>query len=86
MMIDVDKISKTWEVNIGKGQLIENLMKQAELGIEATVERCEKNRIILKYIYFGVNLLLYLENLKNPRSSILRGSTLTVYPMEIKES
>lgn len=83
MMIEMfDKNSKTWEVNIGKGQLIENLMKQPELGIEATVERCEKNRIILNY--FGVNLLLYLENLKNPRSSILRGSTLTVYPMEIK--
>lgn len=83
MMIEMfDKNSKTWEVNIGKGQLIENLMKQPELGIEATVERCEKNRIILNY--FGVNLLLYLENLRNPRSSILRGSTLTVYPMEIK--
>ena len=83
MMIEMfDKNSKTWEVNIGKGQLIENLMKQPELGIEAAVERCEKNRIILNY--FGVNLLLYLENLKNPRSSILRGSTLTVYPMEIK--
>ena len=82
MIVMFDKNSKTWEVNIGKGQLIENLMKQPELGIEATVERCEKNRIILNY--FGVNLLLYLENLKNPRSSILRGSTLTVYPMEIK--
>ena len=27
---------------------------------------------------------VYVENLKNPRNSILRGSTLTVYPMEIK--
>lgn len=83
MMIEMfDKSSKTWEVNIGKGLLIKNLMEQPNLGIEATVERCENNRIILNY--FGVNLLLYVENLKNPRNSILRGSTLTVYPMEIK--
>ena len=83
IMIEMfDKNSKTWEANIGKGLLIKNLMEQPSLGIEATVERVENNRIILNY--FGVNLLLYLENLKNPRSSILRGSTLTVYPMEIK--
>lgn len=83
IMIEMfDKNSKTWEVNIGKGLLIKNLMEQPSLGIEATVERVENNRIILNY--FGVNLLLYMENLKNPRTSILRGSTLTVYPMEIK--
>lgn len=83
IMIEMfNKDSKTWEVNIGKGLLIKNLMEQPGLGIEATVERCENNRIILNY--FGVNLLLYVENLKNPRNSILRGSTLTVYPMEIK--
>lgn len=83
MMIEMfNKDSKTWEVNIGKGLLIKNLMEQPGLGIEATVERVENNRIILNY--FGVNLLLYVENLKNPRNSILRGSTLTVYPMEIK--
>jgi superfamily I DNA and/or RNA helicase len=83
MMIDMfNKDSKTWEVNISKGMLIKNLMEQPELGIEATVERVENNRIILNY--FGVNLLLYVENLRNPRNSILRGSTLTVYPMEIK--
>lgn len=83
MMIEMfNKDSKTWEVNISKGMLIKNLMEQPELGIEATVERVENNRIILNY--FGVNLLLYVENLRNPRNSILRGSTLTVYPMEIK--
>lgn len=84
MMIEMfDKESKSWVVNIGKGLLIKNLMEQPGLGIEATVEKVENNRIILNY--FGVNLLLNVGNLINSRVTPLRGATLTVYPMEIKK-
>ena len=74
---------KVWEVSVGKGLLIRNFMEQPGLGIEATVERIDKNAVILDY--YGVKLKLNIENLINPRLTPFRGSTLNVYPIEIRK-
>lgn len=78
-----NKESKNWEVRIGKGLLIKNFMEQPGLGIKAIVERVERNIITLDY--YGIKLGLKIENLINPRVIPMRGSSLTVYPLEIKK-
>lgn len=78
-----NKESKSWEVSVGKGLLIKNLMEQPGLGIEAIVEKIDRNVIILDY--YGIKLKLNMENLINPRVTPLRGATLNVYPMEIRK-
>ena len=84
MMLEMfNKEEKVWEVSVGKGLLIKNFMEQPGLGIEATVERIDRNTIILDY--YGVKLKLNIENLLNPRVTPLRGSVLNVYPIEIRK-
>lgn len=78
-----NKESKSWEVSVGKGLLIKNLMEQPGLGVEAIVEKIDRNVIILDY--YGIKLKLNIENLINPRVTPLRGATLNVYPMEIRK-
>ena len=60
---------KVWEVSVGKGLLIRNFMEQPGLGIEATVERIDKNAVILDY--YGVKLKLNIENLIKDRKSVV---------------
>lgn len=84
MMVEsFNKENKNWEVRIGKGLLIKNFMEQPGLGIEAVVEKIDRNIVILDY--FGIKLKLNMENLINPRITPLRGAVLTVYPMEIRK-
>lgn len=75
---------KYWNISYGKGLFIKNLMEQPGLGIEAEVVKLEKDSLLLDY--YGVTLKLNRENYLNPRINPMRGSKLTVYPLEIRKN
>lgn len=79
-----DKEEKYWDINYGKGLFVKNLMEQPGLGIEAEVVKLEKDSLLLDY--YGVTLKLSRENYLNPRINPMRGSKLTVYPLEIRKN
>ena len=75
-----DSSNHIFEISIARGILKYTISSAQRIALEAKVDRCEPNRIYLKYR--NIDFFMYKKNLENPRRTPPRGSELRVYPLK----